>query len=79
MCKHPNEMNKIEDFSRPIIYWTWKNKCGVLTDNIVFFGGNPENTGTLQQHIRSWLDKCKKYNIKWWQFQDEISPCEIID
>ena len=46
---------------------------------LYFFGGNPENAGTLNQHIRSWLDKCKKYNIKWWQFQDEISPCEIID
>lgn len=39
MWKHPDELNKIEDFSRPIIYWTWKNKCGVLKDNIVFFGG----------------------------------------
>ena len=64
MWKHPDELNKIEDFSRPVIYWTWKNKCGVLKDNIVFFGGDPKNVGTLNQHIRSWLDRCEKYDIK---------------
>ena len=79
MWKHPKELNKIEDFSRPIIYWTRNNKCGVLKDNIVFFGGNPDNIGNLEQHISSWLYKCEKYNIKWWQFQDEIAPHEIIN
>ena len=79
MWKHPDELNKIEDFSRPVIYWTWKNKCGVLKDNIVFFGGDHKNVGDLNQHIRSWLDRCEKYDIKFWQFQDEISPCGIIN
>ena len=78
MWKHPKELNKIEDFSKPIIYWTWNNKCGVFKNNIVFYGGHPENVGTLEQHIKHWLDKCKKYNIKWWQFQDEIAPCGVL-
>ena len=73
MWKHPKELNKIEDFSKPIIYWTWNGKCGVFKDNILFFG-RPENVGTLEQHINSWLNKCEKYAIKWWQFQDEITP-----
>ena len=77
MWKHPKELNKIEDFSKPIIYWTWNNKCGVFKDNITFYG-RPENVGTLEQHIKRWLDKCEKYNIKWWRFQEDIAPCGII-
>lgn len=50
------------------------NKCGVFKDNVVFFGGSIENKGTIEQHIKCWLDKCNKYNIKYWQFQDEIAP-----
>ena len=77
MWHHPKELTKIEDFSKPIIYWTWNNKCGVFKDNILFFG-RPENVGTLEQHINSWLNKCEKYAIKWWQFQDEIAPAGIL-
>ena len=78
MWKHPKELIKIEDFSKPIIYWTWNNKCGVFKNNILFFGGHPENVGTLEQHINAWLDKCDKYSIKWWQFQDEIAPRGLL-
>lgn len=78
MWKHPKELNNIEDFSRPIIYWTWNNKCGTFTDNVIFFGGDPNNIGTLEQHIENWLQKCKKYNIKWFRFQDDIAPCGIF-
>ena len=77
MWKHPKELNTLEDFSKPIIYWTWNNKCAVFKDNIVFYG-KPENVGTLEQHIDSWMWKVKKYNIKWWMFVDEIRPCGIF-
>jgi len=77
MWRHPKQLNKIEDFSRPIIYWTWNNKCGVFKDNVTFYG-HPDNVGTLEQHIDSWMWKCKKYNIKWWQFQDEIAPVGLL-
>ena len=78
MWKHPNKLNKIEDFSKPIIYWTWNNKCAVFKDLIVFYGGKPENVGTLEQHIDNWMCKVKKYNIKWWMFIEEIAPCGIL-
>ena len=77
MWKHPNKLNKIEDFSKPIIYWTWNNKCAVFKDLIVFYG-KPENIGTLEQHIENWNWKVKKYNIKWWMFIEEIAPCGIL-
>jgi len=77
MWKHPKELNKLEDFSKPIIYWTWNNKCAVFKDNICFYG-RPENVGTLEQHIDNWMWKVKKYNIKWWMFVDEIRPCGIL-
>lgn len=78
MWKHPKELNKIEDFSKPIIYWTWNNKCAVFKDLIVFYGGKPENVGTLEQHIDNWMWKVKKYNIKWWIFAEEIQPMGIL-
>lgn len=74
MWKTPEQLNKLEDFSKPILYWTFNDKCGVLKDNIIFFGGNPKNVGTLEDHIRNWKHKCEKYNIKYWQFQEEIAP-----
>ena len=78
MWKHPKELNKIEDFSKPIIYWTWNNKCNIFKDLIVFYGGKPENVGTLEQHIDNWMWKVKKYNIKWWQFVDELAPSGLL-
>ena len=78
MWNHPKELNKIEDFSKPILYWTWNNKCGIFKDNIVFYGGNPKNIGTLEQHISNWLSKAEKFNIKWWRFVEEIEPCGLI-
>jgi hypothetical protein len=77
MWKHPNKLNKIEDFSKPIIYWTWNNKCAVFKNLIVFYGGNPEYVGSLEKHIENWNWKVKKYNIKWWMFVEEIAPCGI--
>ena len=78
MWKHPNKLNKIEDFSKPIIYWTWNDKCAVFNNNIVFYAGNPDNVGTLEQHVKNWNWKVKKYNIKWWMFIEEIAPCGIL-
>ena len=70
--KNPDEL---DEFDKPLVYWTANGKAGVFKDMKCLIGGKRE--GTLEEHKRHWQHKCEKYNIVKWCYQDEIAPVNI--
>lgn len=70
--KDPDEL---DDYTKPIVYWTGNGKVGTFKENICLIGG--KRLGTEDEHKRRWINKCEKYNIVKWCYQEEIAPLDI--
>lgn len=72
MWEHPKEL---KHFDKPVIYWTWNDKCGIFKDNICHINGQPDSD---EINFNRWMRKVEKYNIKWFEYVDDIRPCGIL-
>lgn len=75
LWKQPEQL---DEFDKPVVYWTSNGKVGTFKELIcrICTSGGGQRIASRQEHMRSWMGKCKKYSIVKWCYASEIAPVE---